>query len=99
MSRRSRSACSHAVRIELALYVHAERVAALAECRKRTVDGGSGRAQLVGRDRDEIQLELVEPDGVVVQPRLRDREGNALGNELEQLDVLLVERPGFGVPT
>ena len=55
------------------------------------VDRGGGRAQLVRCDRDEVQLELVEPDELVVHLRLLDRDRRARGDELEQLLVVEVE--------
>ena len=61
---------------------------ALGERLEHAVDGGGRRAQLVRCDGDEVQLELVELDELLVQPGALDRDRDALGDELEQLDLL-----------
>ena len=43
------------------------------------------------RDRDEVQLHLVEPHHLLMHARFLDCERRALGDELEQLDVILRE--------
>ena len=60
----------------------------LDERRQRAVDRRRRRAQLVRRDRDEVQLQLVELPRLLVKPRTLDRERNALRDELQELDVV-----------
>ena len=57
------------------------------------VDGGRRRAQLVRGDGDEVQLQLVELDQLLVQLRPLDGDRDPLGDELEQLDLVVREDP------
>ncbi len=78
--------------LELAANVVVERSLALAQRRQDPVDGGRRCPQLVRGDGDEAQLQLVEGDHLVVDAGLLDRDGEPLGDELEQLGVVPRER-------
>ena len=67
--------------------------ASLGERREDAVHRARGRSQLVGGDRDEVRLQLVEMREPVVQPRPVDRDGHPVRDELQQLDVVARETP------
>ena len=77
--------------LELLAGLGCEHVALVLERRRDPVDRRRRRAQLVRRDRDEVELHLVEPDELVVDPRPLDRDRGSRGDELQQLLILGVE--------
>ena len=72
----------------LELRTHVRLELARAQCRERAVHGRRRRAQLVRRDSDEVQLQLVEPPCLLVQTRPLDRERDTIRDELEELHVV-----------
>ena len=67
--------------------------AAIRERLEHAVHRRGRRPQLVRGDRDEVELQLVEPDRLLVQLRALHGECDAFGDELEQLRVVARELP------
>src|SRR5438105_10841350 len=62
-----------------------------AQRRRRAVDGGGRRPQLMRRERDEAVPGLVEPAQLLVEDRALHPERGPLRRSLEELDVLRAE--------
>ena len=93
MRRRSRNRLFPKRLLELLPRLCRQRVPAVAQRRGDPVDRGRRRAQLVRRNRDEVQLQLVEPHDLLVDAGPLERERDARGDERQELLVLASEDP------
>src|SRR5207253_2337566 len=64
-----------------------------AQGRKDPVHRGRRRPQLMRRDGDEVELQLVEAERLFVDTRTLDRQRSALGDEEQELLVVFGEQP------
>ena len=80
---------------QLGLLFRRQLVRTLVQCSNGAVDRRDGRAQLVGRNRGELALQLVQPPQLAVLDRPLEERGDQRAEGCQEVDLRRVERKGL----